>query len=446
MSQSRVPISQRSDEAPEPLKGNVFVSAYPPFSCWTPEIRPAVQQRLESSSAGREHTPLGLYVHIPFCLERCEYCYYRSYAHPSASTIEAYLEALVTEWDLYHRLPAVRHRPLQFAYFGGGTPSLLEPDPLRRLLQSLRSRFDWSDSAEFTFECSPKTASSERLEILRNAGVTRLSMGVQQLDDDVLRKAGRVHLSADVRRAYDAIRQFDFPIVNLDLIVGLVGETDDTFFGSLEEVLSLSPESITIYQLEIPPNTPLYRSLESQQADLPASWEVKRCRLGTAFERMESAGYTVRSAYAAVRDPARHAFLYQELQYRGADLLGTGLTAFSYLGGVHYQNSVSLRQYHAEIASGRIPCGRGYELNTDEQAVRELVLQLKLGHVSLNELRTKYGFDAVTELSEPLERLRDAGWLQFDEDQITVTREGLLRIDHLLPSLYLPRHRQLSYW
>jgi oxygen-independent coproporphyrinogen-3 oxidase len=282
------------------------------------------------------------------------------------------------------------------------------------------------------------------LQTLRTAGITRLSLGVQQLDDDVLLQNGRVHAVADVLRAYERIRRIGFDIVNLDLIVGLIGETEESFLHGLERIVELEPDSVTIYQLEIPPNTPLFRSMrDGSLASPPPSWEIKRARLARAFDSLERAGYTVVTSYCAVRDPQRCRFVYQDAQYRGADLLGIGASSFSYLNGFHQQNRTKLADYVDSLADGRLPLGRAYELEPHERLVREFVLQLKLGDVDLGALRAKYAAEPA--FSATLAAFESAGWLTVDGERVSLTRAGLLRADRMIPEFYLPRHRVERY-
>ena len=267
------------------------------------------------------------------------------------------------------------------------------------------------------------------------------------MNDEVLQKSGRIHQVRDVERAWKQIDHMGFPIVNLDLIVGMIGETDTSFFDSLDRVVELAPESITIYQLEIPRHTPLARSIRDGEMaieDVP-SWETKRRRLGAAFEHLEDRGYHLRSAYTAVRDPELHPFLYMDEQYRGADLIGLGAASFSYLDGIHQQNADSLDTYLAAIDRGELAGGRAYELDADERAIRELILQLKLGNVPIEPFRQRHGRHPVEAFGAAMEALQGEGYLLIEHDAIRVTRTGLLRIDQLLPAFYSPAHRDVRY-
>jgi oxygen-independent coproporphyrinogen-3 oxidase len=432
--------------AAEPAEGNHFVAAYPPFSCWRDERVDVVRKLLETPALPVNRAPFGLYVHVPFCAHRCQYCYYLSYEGRTHRQIDQYVESLVQELALYGRAPAFAGRKVGFVYFGGGTPSLLSAESIRRLLSELKAVFPWTAAEEVTFECAPRSTTRRRLDVLREAGVNRLSLGVQQLDDEVLHRNNRVHLVADVERAWAEVRASDFDEVNVDLITGLVGETGASFRASLERVIRMDPDSVTVYQLEIPHHTPLARSLRDGTlvGALP-TWAEKRTRLAYAFTRLQGAGYALRSAYAAAKNTRHRRFAYQEEQYRGADLLGIGASAFSYFAGAHFQNVASLESYLAEVGNGRLPVGRAYLLSDAERLVREFVLQLKLGRVEARRFRDKFGVEIGERFAGPLEHFADRGWLTYDSHGVRLTREGLLRVDLMIPAFYLPEHQGLRY-
>lgn len=433
-------------EIDEPLAGNYFISAYPPFSCWKKEYVPQLKSKLEAAVSAADDTPFGLYVHIPFCDVRCMYCYYSSHANKSPELIENYLEALAKELAIYHAKPALANRDLGFVYFGGGTPSILSEIQIHKLTTKLKALFPWTAVQEATFECAPKSVTEPKLRTLREAGITRISMGVQQLDDAILKQNGRVHLASDVERAYAIIRRFDFEIVNIDLMVGLLGESDKSFMESLERVITMNPDSVTIYQLELPLNTPLYRVLDkSVPASSLATWEVKRTRLANGFARLEAAGYQLRSAYTAAHSPQHQRFIYQDAQYHGADLLGIGASAFSYIDGIHCQNLTSLESYLQRLSESRLAMERAYALNDDERLLREFVLQLKLGRVNGNDFRQKFHIDIFECFADPIAHFAKQGLLTRNGDELALTREGLLRVDRMLPVFYLPEHQDVRY-
>jgi oxygen-independent coproporphyrinogen-3 oxidase len=425
-----------------PADGNYFVAAYPPFACWTRGALGPFRSVLGSRS--RDAAPYGVYIHLPFCARRCPFCYYLAYDDRS-DAIDGYLHALVREFRTYADTPLLANRDVGFVYVGGGTPSLLSDTRAGRLLTDLQAVRSWARAREVTFECAPKSVTPSRMARLRESGITRLSLGVQAFDDGVLGESGRIHLVADVERAYDAIRAAGFPVVNLDLMVGMIGETDESFAAGVARAIALAPESVTIYQMETPAYTPLARALREGGVARPAGWSEKRARLSRALDALEAAGYTTRSAYAAVRDPVRHRFVYQEDQYRGADLVGLGVASFSYLAGVHQQNVALLDTYLARVRRDRRPLDRAYALTGDERLVREFVLQLKLGHAPARHFRDRFGVNVLDRFADPLASLADAGLLTTADDGVTLTRAGLLQADHLIRAFYRPEHQVERY-
>lgn len=428
--------------------GNYFVATYPPFSAWNEDGARRFGQALDAAPRAAAR-PLGLYLHIPFCEKRCDFCYYLSYEGRLRHGDE-YVAALLREMRLYAARPAMTGANIDFVYFGGGTPSVLSRAQLRALFEGLQQVRPWDRAREVSFECAPRSAGGDKLRLVRDLGVTRVSLGVQEFDDRVLALNGRVHDVAHVERAYEAIREIGFDVVNLDLIAGLVGQTDSGFEAAVERAIGLDPESVTIYQLEIPLNTPLYRSLEGEhdragREPAPAPWPVRRARLQRGFELLERAGYTVRSAYTAVKSPRKQGFVYQDEQYRGADLLGLGASSFSCLGGIQQQNVAALDGYLRRVGAGELPLWRGYAMSAEERLVREFVLQLKLGRVDFAALPSAPGANVTERFRPALADLVDRRLAAVDARGVTLTREGLLQVDRLVPSFYLPRHRELRY-
>jgi oxygen-independent coproporphyrinogen-3 oxidase len=208
----------------------------------------------------------------------------------------------------------------------------------------------------------------------------------------------------------------------------------------------LGPESVTVYQTEIPFNTKLHADLEAGSLSAPAvSWEVKRERLDYGFRKLEEAGYSVVSAYAAVKDPERHLFHYQHDLWHGCDMLGLGVASFGYLGGVHYQNEVTLHEYVTAVKDGILPLKRAYVLNDRERMIREFILQLKLGRVEAEPFHEKFGVAIHDVFLDALSDMERRGLLSVDDSTVVLSREGLLRIDRLLPEFYDSQCRNLRY-
>lgn len=425
--------------------GSYFVANYPPFSQWKREGLPDFIAALESPPRDGG-VPLGLYLHIPFCRKRCRFCYFRVYTDQNAKAIERYAEALAREVEILSEKPAVAGRKLKFVYFGGGTPSYLSARQLHALHVRLHASVPWDDADEVTFECEPGTLSLDKVKTLREIGVTRVSLGVENFNDAILEANGRAHLSPEIFRAYDWIREVGFPQVNVDLIAGMIGETDENWAACIERVRQLSPDNITIYQMELPHNTLIARDMKQLGVTSPiASWATKRRWVDEAFTSLASAGYHVSSAQEMVRDPLRDRFVYRDSVWRGADLLATGVASFGHLQGVHYQNLDQLEEYLQSLEQGELPLNRAMTPTPHQLLIREMVLQLKEGRISAVPFRRKFGVDVLAEFAGPLRRQQEAGYLEVVGDEVRLTRKGLLQVDTLLPEYFEPEHRAVRY-
>src|SRR5437870_5875077 len=364
--------------------GNYFVANYPPFSAWKPEHLAEAHAALHAPP--EPDTPLGLYLHIPFCRKRCKFCYFRVYTDKNADDVKVYTDALVKEVELYGRTVCVGGRPLDYVYFGGGTPSYLSATQLGRLMGRLQKIMPWDGAREVTFECEPGTLQHHKLATLKQLGVTRLSLGVENFKPEILQFNGRAHLEDEIYRAYDWARGLGFDQINIDLIAGMVGEAWDNWKQCVQKTLDLAPESVTIYQMELPYNTVFSQELKVIGQDEPgrfsvADWPTKRAWVDYAFNELATAGYEVSSAYTMVKDKRRTKFVYRDSLWHGADMFGTGVASFGHANGVHVQNVDAWDTYVAMLERGELPLGRALPVQPRELLIRELILQLKTGRL-----------------------------------------------------------------
>ena len=428
--------------------GSYFVATYPPFSAWTTA---AVEQdgKVALETPPVPGVPLGLYLHIPFCRKRCHFCYFRVYTDKNAQEVNDYLDVLAREWELCAAKPAIAGRPLNFVYFGGGTPSFLSTKQLEGLVGRLSSLTPWKDAEEVTFECEPGTLTEAKLQAIRGIGVTRLSLGVENFDDEILELNGRAHRSPEIGRAYAFARSLDFPQINIDLIAGMLGETDENWRRCIDRTLELSPDSVTVYQMELPYNTTISGNLlkgTGRFAQPVADWPTKRRWVREAFEALEDAGYHVRSAYTAVKNPDRTRFIYTDRLWQGADMVGLGVASFGHVNGVHVQNLDTWETYSAAVRRDEIPLSRAYRPTDEERFIREFILQLKLGSIAPAYFRDKYHVNVLDRFRDQLASLKAEGYLQTATDKaVALTREGLLRVDGLLTRFFLPQHAGIRY-
>jgi len=427
--------------------GNYFVANYPPFSAWKPTYVPQARAALDAPPVAG--TPLGLYLHIPFCRKRCKFCYFRVYTDKNARDVETYSSALVKEVSLYARMPVVGGRPLKYVYFGGGTPSYLSAGQLRDLMTRLKAELPWDGAEEVTFECEPGTLQRHKLETLRELGVTRLSLGIENFDPKILEFNGRAHLEEEIHRAFGWAREIGFEQVNIDLIAGMVGESWDNWRLCVKKTLDLAPESVTIYQMELPYNTVFSRELKVLGQDEPdlaiADWPTKRAWVDYAFDTMMAAGYEQSSAYTLVKDRARTKFVYRDALWHGADMFGTGVASFGHVNGVHIQNVDRWEDYVGMLDRDELPLGRALPITPHQALIREMILQFKTGRLDPAYFQHKFSTDIRVAFAEAFAGLQHDGFVRLDDGQITLTQAGLLQADRLLPVFFEPEHRTSRY-
>ena len=435
------------DDGDKTKAGNYFVANYPPFSFWTPERKHEAYQSLEGSP--EPDTPLGLYVHIPFCRKRCHFCYFRVYTGREAKRdrVSTYVDSVLRELELYADKPLIKDRMPRYVYFGGGTPSFLSPDQLRQLVDGMKRVVPWDEAEEVTFECEPGTLNEEKLDVLRSLGITRLSLGVENFDDQVLRSNGRAHVGKEIFRSYEYARSIGFNQINMDLIAGMLNETEENWRACVAKAIELAADCLTIYQMEIPYNTTVYQEMRERGETVApvADWPTKRAWVRYAFEELEKAGYAVTSTCTAVRDPAAYRFLYRDYLWRGADMVSLGVASFGHFAGTHYQNEKDFGPYVARIAQGDLAIHRALAPTPEERLIRELILQLKTGKLDIEYFRRKFGVDMLDRFAEPFETLREVGHLVLENDRVVLNRESLLMVDQLLHEFFLPQHRDVRY-
>ncbi len=286
------------------------------------------------------------------------------------------------------------------------------------------------------------------MHTLREIGVTRLSLGVEHFDDAILRDNGRAHESPEIYKAWPWIQAAGFANTNVDLIAGMVGESWDKWRDAVARTIELNPDSVTIYQMELPFNTVYSKDILGGVIETPvADWATKRAWVDYAFDELAAVGYSVSSAYTMVKHPERVNFSYRDNLWQGSDLLATGIASFGHISGVHYQNHPEWEQYCGSLESGELPLNRGMRVSVHQRLVREMILQLKRGYLNIRYFRDKYGVDIR-------ERWADA-WAGYEQDElctidqsgdrINLTREGLLQVDSLLPAFFEPQFQGVRY-
>ena len=363
---------------------------------------------------------LGLYVHIPFCSAICNYCNFNRGLF-DAELKARYVEALLAEMTEHCRLPPLRADSI---YFGGGTPSLIEPEEIARLIAACRSAFEVTSDAEITMEANPETVTAARLAAYRAAGVNRVSYGVQSFRDEELRRLSRLH-TAD--RACDAVREAreaGFDNVRLDLMMWLPEQRVSDWLQSVDRAIALAPDHLSLYLLEVYPNAPLkdemLRARWSQAPD-----EDAEAMYLSAMERLEAAGLDQYEISNVAREGrrSRHNLKY----WTDGEWLGFGCGAHSTCGGVRWKNISGTADYLDRLAQGQSTAVDVRVMSREERLGDALFTGLRLTDgVDLQGIAERYDVDVWQRYGAELERFVAAGWLVHEAARLRLTRRGML--------------------
>ncbi len=366
-------------------------------------------------------TDLGLYLHIPFCLQKCGYCDFCSYPDRLADRTR-YIERLCR--DLAAAAPP--QATVQTVYLGGGTPSLLSETDLSLLFATLERHYTLAADAEITCEVNPKTADFAKFSLLKSLGINRISLGVQSLEDKELRLLGRIHTAADARRCFADARRAGFDNISVDLMTGIPAATAESLARTVRGIAELSPEHVSAYALKIEEGTPFAR----RRAELPLPDEEGAAdAFDLAARLLTEAGYTRYeiSNYARPGRESRHNLRY----WRGEDYLGFGVAAYSCYGGERWGHP---RELDAYLRGDPLPKIDRERLTPSEQEREYLILRLRLAEgLSKRDYAARFGRDFDALYQEPLARL--SRFFCHRADRVAFTPEGMAVSNALLVEL-----------
>lgn len=372
-----------------------------------------------------------LYVHIPFCVEKCYYCDFVS-DKASPEQREAYLQLLLKEAALHKTDKS--EKGLLTVYFGGGTPSLLSPDQLELLLRGFQENFGFAKKMEITLEANPETVSPRYLKRIRRIGINRLSFGGQSFQDHHLKAMGRIHKSQDIVNAVEMARNAGFDNINVDLMYGLPSQTMAEWQESLLKATQLPLTHISTYGLKLSPETLWGRWLQEGKLALPEE-DLNADMQLYAMEYLEKAGvprYEIAN-FAKVGYPCRHNTAY----WLRKDYLGLGLNASSLLyGNLRTKNEKDIHRYASKVTLGECPWAEKEVLSDEEIREEELFLPLRLiWGLDITAFAKKYGAEYFTEKKGQMVKLFDAGLLTVEEGQLKLTEKGVLLNNEVLAAL-----------
>ena len=371
-------------------------------------------------------SPLGIYVHIPFCSAICNYCNFNRGLY-DADLKTRYVEALRTEIARSHESAG---RTADTIFFGGGTPSLLEPDEIAAIIQSVRDNIDLDQHSEITLETNPETIDRDKLERFRAAGVNRLSFGVQSFQDDELERLGRIHSADRARAAVREARAAGFDNVSLDLMMWLPGQSVEHWLANVDALIAAQPDHASLYLLELYPNAPLKEDMARAGWSLAPDEDAAEMYL-QAMDRLEAAGfrqYEISNVARPGRE-SRHNLKY----WTDGEWLAFGCGAHGTVAGIRRKNVAATTDYIERVMRGNDAVAERRVLSDDDRVAEALFTGLRLSAgIDLEAFAARYGVDVWARYGDELRPFVEAGWLVREGPMFGLTRTGMLMANEVM--------------
>ena len=368
----------------------------------------------------------GIYIHIPFCVRKCLYCDFVS-APGSAGMIQTYLDALCREISLTAEI--LPERAYRTVFFGGGTPSLMTGEQLKKVMRTLRTHFLISSDAEVTMECNPGTLTEKKLEGYIEAGVNRLSVGLQSADDAILRSIGRIHDYSDFQRTVELIRKAEMDNFNVDIMHGLPGQDMETYLDTIRKAADTGATHISAYGLILEEGTALFQRVNSGEAFLPDPDETADMQ-DAGIDLLEEYGfhrYEI-SNFARSGRQCRHNLNY----WKNGEYAGFGIAAHSAMrrdGWIRWANGPELPRYISALEEGGLPEQQMTRIGIEEEMFESIMLGLRMIRgVEITSFSKRFGISPLEKYREPVQELRNKRWLNeslLEEGFLALNRRGL---------------------
>ena len=366
--------------------------------------------------------PIGLYIHVPFCIKKCLYCDFTSYPL-SGPAVKSYLESLIREINLYGSALADEDKIITSIFFGGGTPTTLPAASFKTVLNAVRSSFFLAAGCEVTVEANPGTVDGVGLTELRQAGVNRLSIGVQSFHDRLLGVLGRIHSAAQAVQAVQLARKAGFDNLNLDFIFGIPGQTNHDWRETLHRAVEMAPEHIAAYSLQLEEGTPLAQAAERGAiCACPEETELTMYRDAVAFLTAHGYSHYELSNFARPGRQCAHSLVY----WLNQPYLGLGPAAHSLIKGVRFANDISLAGYSDMLSREEYPVENRTRLTAADEISETMFLGLRLtAGVDLNQFYRRFGRRAEDIYRNEIAGLIQKGLLEISEGSLRLTTKGL---------------------
>lgn len=363
----------------------------------------------------------GLYLHFPFCISKCPYCDFNSYQLKEEDQITSYISAIYEEIAAYSQ--KLKKGNIKTIYLGGGTPTVLSGVQIYNILEFCREKFTIDKDAEITIEANPGTLDSEKLKLLIESGINRLSLGAQSFNNMFLKRLGRIHNTQEIIDSYYLAREAGFNNINIDIMFALPDQTTEDLQDTLKKAVSLKSDHLSLYNLTINPGTEYYREYKKGKLKLPTeddefdmyNWAINFLE-ENSFEHYEIANF------ARLHKRSKHNLIY----WQNKPYLGIGSGAYSFLRGYRYMNYENPARYIKEVMSGKLPIDNGERVSLRKRMTETIILGLRTKDgVSYKKFKERFKVDINNTFHKQIRKLVDLGLLQKDDCKIKLTRKGI---------------------
>ncbi len=414
------------------LRREDFISQYPPLNYMNKD---------EVKDLWRRDV-FHLYIHIPFCIKKCGFCYYKSIASPNGTVPDEYVTALKKEIQAYASMPEIQSRDVRSLYIGGGTPTLLSEEQLEFILSLVMKSFHFTSDFEFCCEAYPGPETTlSKINVLKSFGLHRLSLGCQSLDEEVLKANGSNHETKEFYKVFELARKASVRTINVDLMSGLVDQSIESFMDTINKIVVLSPENISIYKMEVYLNSSIYKRLRQGSITLISDEEeIKYVRKG--YARLLEMGYSLANHFNFMISQ-EHDHIQRRGLWDGEDMLGVGASAHSCMNLFMFQDEPRIEHYIEMLNRGEMPVVRAHEISKKEDMVQRAVLGLKNLKICRTEFLKDYGMDIMDVFPKQFRMLEREGFVNIKDNAIESTFEGALFADDIARELYLPEHKNM---
>lgn len=397
-----------------------FYTNYPFYKYW----------KSDSNNLLIAPAPLNIYIHIPFCIQICDYCFYMKELIRSKDQVDTYIDSLCKEIKMVSNHFGLEKRRVNSIYVGGGTPSVLSENQLRKIMNSLNENHKIDSQTEFTLEVEPGTFNKFKLEIYSSIGVNRISMGVQSFNDKIIKLSNRKHSRSQALNSISMINSHGSFSVNVDLLSGLAGENMDTWKETLETAISQPIHMLTIYKMKTYSNTIFFKKgVLNNEINLPSP-QIEASFMKFAIEKLSSSDLKPWSSFAFVRNNYKH--LYAENTWRGEDLIGYGVSAFGKVKNINYQNVSNINNYIKNINNSTMPIARSYVLTHKDEIIKEILLCVtRLSSYKMSEFEKKFGFNYFNLIPETKTELIKNNFIIDKDSDFDLTPTGILYADFI---------------